>query len=99
MTLAVVLIVLVSLALVVAVAGPLLGRTEERAPVDPSEDELREVQAALARSLSAIREIEFDHQAGNITDEDFGALDADERARAVELIRQRDGLAGKTEGA
>ena len=98
MSLAVVLIVLVSLALAAVVAWPLLRRGGEDVPADPREDELREVEAALTRSLSAIREIEFDHKAGTLTDEDFAALDADERARAVELIRRRDALAGEEEG-
>ena len=48
----------------------------------------------LERSLAAIREIEFDHRAGNLSDEDFAELDRAERARAVELLRRRDELGG-----
>ena len=52
----------------------------------------REVQDALDRSLDAIDEISFDHRAGHLSDDDFAALDADERARALELLRRRDEL-------
>ena len=46
-------------------------------------------RTSTARS-TAIREIEMDHRAGNLSDEDFAALDRAERARAVELMRRRD---------
>ena len=46
----------------------------------------------LQRSLEAIREIEMDHRAGNLSAEDFAALDAAERARAVELMRRSDAI-------
>ncbi len=46
----------------------------------------------LGMALEAIREIEMDHRAGNLSDEDFSALDAAERARAVELMRRADEL-------
>jgi hypothetical protein len=53
------------------------------------------VEEDLHRSLEAIREIEMDHRAGNLSDEDFAQLDRAERARAVELMRRRDELAGR----
>jgi flagellar biosynthesis/type III secretory pathway M-ring protein FliF/YscJ len=99
--LAVVLVVLLSVVVVGAVAWPLLrsssaaGRSD--APADPGEDQRREVREDLDRSLAAIREIETDHQAGHLSDEDFAALDAAERARAVELIRRLDELGTERE--
>ena len=48
--------------------------------------------SSSAASLEAIREIEMDHRAGNLSDEDFAALDTAERARAVELMRRADAL-------
>jgi hypothetical protein len=74
------------------VAWPLLRRAEPEPPPDPRADERARVAEELERSLAAIREIEFDHRAGNLSDEDFAALDAAERARAVELLRRRDEL-------
>ena len=32
----------------------------------------------------------MDHRAGNLSDDDFAALDAAERARAVELMHRAD---------
>ncbi len=86
---AAVLIAVVALAVVGAIAWPLLtGRpwTDEGA-LDP---ERAELEAQIAASLSAIREIEFDHRAGNLSDEDFAELDRAERANAARLIRRRD---------
>jgi hypothetical protein len=97
---AVVLVVLLSVAVVAAVAWPLLrsgSTTEQPAPADPVEDERREAREDLDRSLAAIREIETDHQAGHLSDEDFAALDAAERARAVEIIRRLDELGTERE--
>lgn len=45
---------------------------------------------ALDRSLDAIREIEFDHATGHLSDDDFAQLDAEERARALAIMRRRD---------
>ena len=82
----------VALAIVVAVAWPLLAGGEEAAPEDPAGDARRELDEQLQRSVEAIREIEMDHRAGNLSDEDFAALDRAERARAVELMRRADDL-------
>ena len=82
----------VALALVVVLAWPLVARRDERAPADPGSDARRALEEDLARSLGAIREIEMDHRAGNLSDEDFAELDRAERARAVELMRRRDAL-------
>ena len=87
-----VIIAVISVLLVALIAWPLL----RGAPADETAaqgDDLRAVEEELQRSLDAIREIEMDHRAGNLSDEDFEALDRDERARAVGLMRRRDTLA------
>lgn len=86
---AAVLIALLALAVVGAIAWPVVtGRAAgEDALVDPDRVEL---EAQIAASLSAIREIDFDHRAGNLSDEDFAELDRAERANAARLIRRRD---------
>lgn len=95
---AVVVIAAVSVALVLLVAWPLV-RAPDDEPVPSGADRRREgVEEELARSLEAIREIELDHRAGNLSDEDFAELDRDERARAVELMRRRDALAAGEDG-
>lgn len=96
--LAVVLMLGVVIALAVAIAWPLLQVSDEAGTADGSDpaatDARRAVDEDLQRTLQAIKEIEFDRAAGHLSDEDFAALDADERARAVELMRRRDSLAG-----
>ncbi|HEX2503928.1 MAG TPA: hypothetical protein VHK00_08290 [Miltoncostaeaceae bacterium] len=82
----------VALVVVVALAWPLVARRDDRAPAAPGDDARRAVEEDLERSLAAIREIEMDHRAGNLSDEDFAELDRAERVRAVELMRRRDEL-------
>jgi hypothetical protein len=89
---AVVVLGLVSLAVVAFVAWPLVARPAAAEPSASGDDERRQIAEDLERSLAAIREITQDHRAGHLSDEDFAALDRDERARAVELMRRRDAL-------
>lgn len=95
---AVILALAVGLATAVAVVWPLLAREDpEQAVQDDARlalaDARAEADAALERSLASIREIEQDHRTGNLSDDDFAALDRAERARAAELVRRRDELA------
>jgi uncharacterized membrane protein len=90
---AVVVVVLLSVVVVAIVAWPML-RPRSTDPAVEAEDageaRRREGREALDRSLAAIREIDMDHRAGHLSDEDFAALDAAERARAVELLKRLD---------
>lgn len=88
-----VLIVAVAALVVVAlVAWPLVRAEADAPPPDSAVDARRDIDERLGMSLEAIREIEMDHRAGNLSDEDFAALDAAERARAVDLMRRADAL-------
>lgn len=92
--LAAVLIVLVAFAVVAGIAWPMLhGRVDGAAETLPAGGD-PELQDEIDRSLRAIREIEFDHAAGNIDEADFSELVGVERARAADLLRRRDGLKG-----
>lgn len=86
-----VFIAILSVLVVALVAWPLITRVSSPAP-EGGDDDRRAVEEELERSLDAIREIELDHRAGNLSDDDFEALDRDERARAVELMRRRDAI-------
>lgn len=73
------------------VAWPLLQSADETTPAeDPAVERRRVLEEEIERSLEALREIEFDRRAGNLSAEDFAALNAQERARAADLLRQRD---------
>jgi hypothetical protein len=88
----VLIVAVAALAVVALVAWPLVRAEADTAPPDPEADARRDVDERLGMSLEAIREIEMDHRAGNLSDEDFAELDAAERARAVELMRRADAL-------
>lgn len=85
------LILLIGVIAAAAIAWPLVrvgssgspAAEAPSAPIDGLTDELE-------RSLAAIKEIGFDHEAGNLSDEDFAELDASERARAVGIMREID---------
>jgi hypothetical protein len=85
------LIAILSVALVALIAWPLVSG---RAPIDADTagQALQGAEDDLLRSLDAIREIDMDHRAGNLSDADFAELDREERARAVELMNRRDAL-------
>ena len=85
------LIAILSVALVALIAWPLVSGRTVAAP-DAAQQALQGAEDDLSRSLDAIREIDMDHRAGNLSDDDFAELDREERARAVELMRRRDAL-------
>ena len=73
----------------VAVIGwPLVTHRADQPVEDPGLEARRAIDEDIERSLDAIREIDMDHRAGNLSDADFAALDGAERARAVELMRR-----------
>jgi hypothetical protein len=89
---AVLLVALVGILGVSLVAWPLLGHSADAAPADAADDERQVLDDEIERSLAALREIEFDRRAGNLSEADFAALNAQERARAAGLLRRRDEL-------
>lgn len=92
MIVAVVLVAVVALGVIAAVAWPLLApHAAETAHTETRSDAL---QDDIDRALRAIREIEFDHAAGNLSDADFGELVGAERVRAAALLRRRDSVGG-----
>lgn len=82
----------VSVLAAVFIAWPLVVRSTAAREGPPGSSERALLEEEIERALGAIRELEFDHRAGNLTDEDFSSLDAAERARAADLLRRRDAL-------
>jgi hypothetical protein len=88
---ALVLAVLLAVACVLWVARPFLREPE---PVDDrlhEPDELARRRLALLeerdRALAALKELEFDHRTGQVSDEDYRRLVAPLRRRATEALR------------
>ena len=94
MTLLVVLVsVLVFVVAASVIVWPVLrGESVPEPEESAAGQERKRVEGDLQRTLESIKEIEFDHASGHLSDEDFSTLDADERAKAIELLRERDAI-------
>ncbi len=86
---------------VVFVARPFL---REPSPTSDRLDELApEARRRLAlaeerdRALAALKELEFDHRTGKITDEDYRAQVGPLRRRAAEVLRALEAREGETD--
>ena len=101
MTFALVLAALLAVCLVLYVARPFLREPEaaDDALEAPSDEELRRLELAEERdrALQALRELEFDHRTGKVSDEDYRAQVGPLRRSAAEALRALD--AGRDEVA
>lgn len=99
MSLWLVLAAALAVAVVVAVALPFL---REPAPdsdalheLAPAERERLEAEEERDRALGALKELEADHRAGRITDEDYRAVVGILRQDAAKALRALDRLHGE----
>ena len=94
MTLALALAALVVIACVVAVALPFLRDPSPRTDLvgEPDESERRrlELSEARDRALAALQELEADHRAGRISDEDYRVTVGPLRREAAQALRALD---------
>ncbi|MDX6512632.1 MAG: hypothetical protein QOE36_2136 [Gaiellaceae bacterium] len=93
---------LLAVACVIAVALPFI-RDPDLRPADdridePGELERRQLELAEERdrALAALKELEFDHRTGKVSDEDYRELVGPLRRRAAETLRA---LEPRAEGA
>ena len=88
--------VLLAIAAVLIVALPFLRRPGLSAAEDrlgePDELERRRLELAEERdrALAALKELEFDHRTGKVSDEDYRELVAPLRRQAAEALRALD---------
>lgn len=91
MTLALVLGALLAVLCVVYVARPFLRESGPGSDVLPGLDELERRRLALIeerdRALDALREVEFDHRTGKLSDGDYRTLVGPLRRRAADAAR------------
>jgi hypothetical protein len=91
MTLALVLAAALAVLAVVAVARPFLRDPAPASDVLDEPDELERRRLSLAeerdRALAALKELEFDHRTGKISDEDYRSLVGPLRRRAADALR------------
>jgi hypothetical protein len=95
LNLAFVLAAVLAIACVLAVALPFIKEPEPESDRldEPDEAERRrlELLEARDRSLAALKELEFEHRTGTISDEDDKALLGPRRREAAEALRALDG--------
>jgi hypothetical protein len=104
LTLAIVLAALLAVVCVVAVAVPFLREPDPISDtldeLDESERELLELLEARDRSLAALKELEFDHRTGTISDEDYRQLVGPLRREAATVLQalERQSVDSRTDG-
>jgi hypothetical protein len=94
LTAALVIGAVIAVACVVLVALPFLREPRARDDRLVQPDELERRRLALAeerdRALDALKELEFDHRTGKVSDEDYRELVGPLRRRAAEALRALD---------
>jgi hypothetical protein len=90
-----VLAALLAAAVVVFVAVPFLRAAAPPSLAEPGEDDLVAAEER-DRALAELKELEFDHRTGKITDEDYRALVQPLRRRAAETLGNGTALSEKT---
>ena len=94
MTVALAIGTVLAVACVVLVALPFLREPRTRDDRLARPDELEQRRLALAeerdRALEALKELEFDHRTGKVSDDDYRALVGPLRQRAAETLRALD---------
>jgi hypothetical protein len=100
LSLALLLAAALAVACVVVVALPFLRDPEPESDAlgELDEDELRHLEALEARdrALAALKELEFDHRTGTVTDEDYRALVGPLRRDAAAALKTLDEIATGT---
>lgn len=91
----VLLAALLAAAVVVFVAVPFLRADEPPPVVEPKPDVLAAAEER-DRALAELKELEFDHRTGKVTDEDYRALVQPLRRRAAQSLRNGASLSGET---
>lgn len=89
-----------AVATVVVVALPFLRdpapTSDSLHELDASERALLEAQEERDRALAALKELEADHRAGRLTDEDYRSVVGPLRREAAQALRTLDRLAAGT---
>ena len=95
MSIEVVLAAVLAAAVVVIVAVPFLRADEPPPAVEPGQDTLAAAEER-DRALAELKELEFDHRTGKITDEDYRALVQPLRRRAAQALGNGASLPSET---
>jgi len=101
-TIALVLAALLAVVCVVVVALPFLREPETRSDAIDEPDAIGRRQLEVAerrdRALAALKELEFDHRTGKVSDEDYRQLVGPLRREAADALRRLEPRAAAAEG-
>jgi hypothetical protein len=89
LTAALVIGALLAVAAVWFVARPFLGREPDAPPEEPPPQRLA-LEEERDRALAALKELEFDHRTGKVSNEDYRSLVGDLRREAAEALKALD---------
>jgi hypothetical protein len=71
------------------VARPFLGRGGEDVMIEPPPERLA-LEEERDRALSALKELEFDHRTGKVSDDDYRAMVGELRRSAADALKALD---------
>jgi hypothetical protein len=71
------------------VARPFLGRGGEETTTEPAPERLA-LEEERDRALAALKELEFDHRTGKVSDEDYRAMVGELRRSAADALKALD---------
>jgi hypothetical protein len=78
------------------VARPFLGRGGEDVMVEPPPERLA-LEEERDRALSALKELEFDHRTGKVSDDDYRAMVGELRRSAADALKALDAGTPRTD--
>lgn len=62
---------------------------------EEADEKLRELSSKRDWAYAAIKELEFEHEIGSLSDDDFQDLDQRYKTKAVTILKELDGAEGK----
>ncbi|HWQ01187.1 MAG TPA: hypothetical protein VN449_03630 [Gaiellaceae bacterium] len=71
------------------VARPFLGRGGEETTTEPAPERLA-LEEERDRALAALKELEFDHRTGKVSDDDYRAMVGELRRSAADALKALD---------
>ena len=93
----IVLAILITAAALLAVAYPILSKGNATKPATSAQESLDELLGQRNAAMQALRELNFDHRMGKISDEDFTVFELSLKQHAAETLRALDEWEAQTE--
>jgi len=93
----IILAILITAAALLAVAYPILSKGGTAKPATSAQESLDELLAQRDAAMQALRELNFDHRMGKISDEDYVTFEAGLKHSAAESLRALDEWEAQTQ--